>query len=159
MLTIDLLAPMLWGPVSDHIGRRPISALCLLILTLSCVGLALTPTSDYWLLMVLRCLQATGSASTIAIGDGDANGIRILMSELYICLFRCRCNWRYLNPSGKRWLYRSIQHWSYGEHRVPRFNTTTVMLLMSMVLSDWPIRGPCDWRSTCRSTGLEVCQI
>ena len=59
---------MVWGTISDHIGRRPISAACLLILSLSCIGLALVPTSAYWLLMVLRCLQAAGSASTIAIG-------------------------------------------------------------------------------------------
>ncbi|KJA20565.1 hypothetical protein HYPSUDRAFT_188667 [Hypholoma sublateritium FD-334 SS-4] len=69
------VAPMLWGPVSDHVGRRPISAACLLILSLSCVGLALVPTSDYWLLMLLRCLQATGSASTIAIGAGVVGDI------------------------------------------------------------------------------------
>lgn len=60
---------MIWGAISDHAGRRPISATCLLILSLSCIGLALVPTSDYWLLMVLRCLQAAGSASTIAIGN------------------------------------------------------------------------------------------
>ena len=60
---------MIWGTISDHIGRRPISAICLLVLSLSCVGLALVPTSAYWLLMVLRCLQAAGSASTIAIGN------------------------------------------------------------------------------------------
>ena len=60
---------MIWGTISDHIGRRPISAICLLILSLSCVGLALVPTSAYWLLMILRCLQAAGSASTIAIGN------------------------------------------------------------------------------------------
>ena len=41
---------------------------CLLTLALSCVGLALVSTSAYWLLMLLRCLQATGSASTIALG-------------------------------------------------------------------------------------------
>lgn len=64
------VAPMVWGTISDRRGRRPITAICLLILSLSCVGLALTPTSDYWLLMVLRCLQAAGSASTIAIGAG-----------------------------------------------------------------------------------------
>jgi len=64
------LAPMLWGTLSDFIGRRPTSAACLALLSLSCVGLALVPTSDYWLLMLLRCFQAAGSASTIAIGAG-----------------------------------------------------------------------------------------
>lgn len=39
-----------------------------MILSLTCVGLALVPTSAYWLLMLLRCLQAAGSASTIALG-------------------------------------------------------------------------------------------
>jgi MFS family permease len=59
---------MVWGPVSDRLGRRPTFSACLLILSLTCVGLALVPVSAYWLLMVLRCLQAAGSASTIAIG-------------------------------------------------------------------------------------------
>ncbi|KAF9478846.1 MFS general substrate transporter [Pholiota conissans] len=68
-------APMFWGPVSDHIGRRPVSAACLLILSLSCVGLALVPISDFWLLMLLRCIQACGSASTIAIGAGVVGDI------------------------------------------------------------------------------------
>ena len=62
---------MFWGTISDYFGRRPITAACLLVLSLSCIGLALVPTSAYWLLMVLRCLhcQAAGSASTIAIGN------------------------------------------------------------------------------------------
>ena len=60
---------MVWGTLSDYYGRRPVTAACLLILSLSCVGLALVPTFAYWLLMVLRCLQAAGSASTIAIGN------------------------------------------------------------------------------------------
>jgi MFS family permease len=59
---------MLWGTLSDRRGRRPMMVACLLILSLSCVGLALVPTSDYWLLMLLRCFQAAGSASTYAIG-------------------------------------------------------------------------------------------
>ncbi|KAF9537815.1 MFS general substrate transporter [Agrocybe pediades] len=74
-IVLQGMAPMLWGPVSDHVGRRPISAACLLILSLSCVGLARVSTSDYWLLMLLRCLQATGSASTIAIGAGVVGDI------------------------------------------------------------------------------------
>ncbi|KAF8633014.1 hypothetical protein AX15_001609 [Amanita polypyramis BW_CC] len=64
------VAPMLWGTLSDIHGRRPIFAACLLVLSLSCVGLALVPTSAYWLLMLLRCVQAAGSASTIALGAG-----------------------------------------------------------------------------------------
>jgi MFS family permease len=68
-------APMVWGTLSDTVGRRPITAACLLVLVLSCVGLALVPTSAYWLLMVLRCLQAAGSASTIAIGAGVISDI------------------------------------------------------------------------------------
>ncbi|KAF8807811.1 MFS general substrate transporter [Phlegmacium glaucopus] len=69
-IVLQGIAPMIWGTISDHVGRRPISAICLFILTFSCVGLALVPTSAYWLLMILRCLQAAGSASTIAIGAG-----------------------------------------------------------------------------------------
>lgn len=79
------IAPMLFGALADNVnmihlrplstliltyqvGRRIIYASCLLILSLTCVGLALTPTSDYWLLLLLRCFQSTGSASTIALG-------------------------------------------------------------------------------------------
>ncbi|KAH9993492.1 MFS general substrate transporter [Russula compacta] len=67
---IFTLAPMIWGTLSDRWGRRPIMFACLATLSLSCVGLALIPTSAYWLLMLLRCLQAAGSASTIALGAG-----------------------------------------------------------------------------------------
>ncbi|KAA1468010.1 MFS general substrate transporter [Dentipellis sp. KUC8613] len=64
------ISPMFWGTLSDRWGRRPMFLGCLLLLSLSCVGLALTPSSAYWLLMLLRCIQAAGSASTIALGAG-----------------------------------------------------------------------------------------
>ncbi|KAJ3805690.1 MFS general substrate transporter [Lentinula aff. lateritia] len=64
------ISPMLFGTLADNVGRRIIYASCLLILSLTCVGLALIPTSAYWLLLLLRCLQSTGSASTIALGAG-----------------------------------------------------------------------------------------
>lgn len=64
------VAPMFWGTLSDYKGRRPIFLLCLLTLALSCMGLALIPTNAYWLLMLLRALQAIGSASSIALGAG-----------------------------------------------------------------------------------------
>ncbi|KAI0263476.1 MFS general substrate transporter [Gloeopeniophorella convolvens] len=69
------IAPMVWGTLSDIWGRRPIMTTCLVILPVACVGLALVPTSDYWLLMLLRCIQATGSASTIALGAGIISDI------------------------------------------------------------------------------------
>ena len=62
-------APMFWGTLSDRWGRRPMILACMIVLSLSCVGLALVPTSAYWLLMLLRCIQAAGSASTIALGE------------------------------------------------------------------------------------------
>ncbi|KXN82706.1 Quinidine resistance protein 1 [Leucoagaricus sp. SymC.cos] len=72
---IQATSPMLWGPLSDNLGRRPIAAACLLVLAASCVGLALVPTSMYWLLMVLRCVQSVGSGSIIAIGAGVISDI------------------------------------------------------------------------------------
>ncbi|EJT99614.1 MFS general substrate transporter [Dacryopinax primogenitus] len=65
-------SPMVWGSLADWkgCGRRPIYLACLLLLCLSCVGLALTPTTDYWLLVFLRCVQAAGSASSVAISAG-----------------------------------------------------------------------------------------
>lgn len=66
---------LFWGTLSDHIGRRPIYLACLLVVCLVSIGLALVPTSKYWLLLLLRCLQATGSASAIALGAGVARDV------------------------------------------------------------------------------------
>ena len=68
LLNVPYSAPMFWGSLADRIGRRLILLACLLVLSTACIGLALAPTSDYWLLMLLRCIQATGSASTVALG-------------------------------------------------------------------------------------------
>ncbi|KAF7714093.1 Uncharacterized protein PECH_003266 [Penicillium ucsense] len=62
------LAPSLWGPISDVKGRRIAYLLTFLVFLGACVGLA--ETKNYAALFVLRCLQSTGSASTIAIGSG-----------------------------------------------------------------------------------------
>ncbi|KAL7285431.1 hypothetical protein ACG7TL_000528 [Trametes sanguinea] len=48
------VSPMIWGTMSDRWGRRPMFIGCMVVLCLSCVGLAL----------------AAGSASTIALGAG-----------------------------------------------------------------------------------------
>ncbi|KAI0147175.1 major facilitator superfamily domain-containing protein [Xylariaceae sp. FL1272] len=69
-LVLQGVSPMLWGPLSDRYGRRPLFLICLLILIGSSLGLALCPTSAFWLLLLLRALQAGGCASTIALGAG-----------------------------------------------------------------------------------------
>ncbi|KAF8560011.1 MFS general substrate transporter [Imleria badia] len=69
-MVLQGVSPMLWGLLADRLGRRPIFLACLLVLSAACIGLALVPTSDYWLLMLLRCIQAAGSASTVALGAG-----------------------------------------------------------------------------------------
>lgn len=62
------IAPSLWGPVSDVRGRRMTYVCCFLVFFGACIGLA--ETGNYATLVVLRCLQSTGSASTVAIGSG-----------------------------------------------------------------------------------------
>ncbi|CAE6416731.1 unnamed protein product [Rhizoctonia solani] len=69
------ISPMLWGGLADRFGRRPLYLTCLSLLLLSSVGLALVPTNAYWLLMVLRCFQAAGAASMIALGAGVISDI------------------------------------------------------------------------------------
>jgi multidrug resistance protein len=62
------LSPTLWGAFSDLRGRR-ITYICTFVVFLgACVGLA--ETTHFYQLLILRCLQSTGSASTVAIGAG-----------------------------------------------------------------------------------------
>lgn len=79
---------MFWAPLADVKGRRPVyigqstgscfmvgiadksSLGCLSLLSITCVAMALTPTNAWWLLLIFRCLQASGSASTVALGSG-----------------------------------------------------------------------------------------
>ncbi|PCH33997.1 MFS general substrate transporter [Wolfiporia cocos MD-104 SS10] len=69
-MIVQGISPMFWGTLADRWGRRPMFLGCMLVLSLTCIGLALTPTNAYWLLMLLRCFQAAGSASTVALGAG-----------------------------------------------------------------------------------------
>lgn len=62
------IAPSLWGPLSDVKGRRVAYCYTFVVFLAACIGLA--NTRNYATLIVLRCLQSAGSASTIAIGSG-----------------------------------------------------------------------------------------
>ncbi|KAB8236906.1 major facilitator superfamily domain-containing protein [Aspergillus alliaceus] len=72
-LIIQGLALSLWGPVSDVKGRRIAYIYSFIVFLCTCIGLALR--KNYAALVVLRCLQSTGSASTIAIGSGVVGDI------------------------------------------------------------------------------------
>jgi MFS family permease len=67
------LAPSIWGAVADVHGRRVTYIFTFIIFIGACVGLA--ETRHYYQLVIIRCLQSTGSASTIAIGAGVVGDI------------------------------------------------------------------------------------
>lgn len=62
------LSPSLWAPLSDTYGRRPVLLCTFLVFLVANLGLSFANT--YWLLLVLRMLQACGASSAIAIGAG-----------------------------------------------------------------------------------------
>ncbi|PGH13557.1 hypothetical protein AJ79_03550 [Helicocarpus griseus UAMH5409] len=67
-LVFQAITPIIWGAFSDSHGRRIAYISSFLIFTGACAGLA--KTSNYSQLMVLRCVQSIGSASTIVVGTG-----------------------------------------------------------------------------------------
>ncbi|KAK2024756.1 MFS general substrate transporter, partial [Colletotrichum zoysiae] len=62
------VAPTVIANYSDIYGRRPAYAICLVAFLAANIGLALQ--TSYPALMVLRCLQSTGSSATVALGAG-----------------------------------------------------------------------------------------
>jgi multidrug resistance protein len=62
------LTPGLFAALSDSFGRRPTYIICFVVYVISNIGLA--ETNTYWLLMLLRAIQATGNSATVALGAG-----------------------------------------------------------------------------------------
>lgn len=62
------LAPTILGDFADMAGRRLAILLCLVVYIGANIGLALQ--NSYAALLVLRCLQSTGSSGTVALGAG-----------------------------------------------------------------------------------------
>ena len=67
------LSPSIWGAMADVHGRRVTYMVTFIIYIGACIGLA--QTKHFYQLVILRCLQSTGSASTIAIGAGVVGDI------------------------------------------------------------------------------------
>ena len=62
------LSPAVFGDLSDAFGRRPAYVIAFTIYLAANIGLA--TQNSYAALLVLRCLQSTGSSVTIALGNG-----------------------------------------------------------------------------------------
>ncbi|WWC60004.1 uncharacterized protein I303_102567 [Kwoniella dejecticola CBS 10117] len=69
-LVFQAITPSFLGSLSDSYGRRPIYIATLIVYLGANIGLALCPTSAYWLLLVLRAVQSTGGSAVISIGYG-----------------------------------------------------------------------------------------
>ncbi|KAF2182732.1 putative MFS transporter [Zopfia rhizophila CBS 207.26] len=61
------LAPAFTGAFSDAEGRRPAYLICFVVYIVANIGLALQ--SNYAALLILRCVQSSGSSGTIALGN------------------------------------------------------------------------------------------
>jgi len=61
-------APTVFGDLADMTGRRPTLILGFIIYIGANIGLALQ--NNYAALLVLRCLQSTGSSGTVALANG-----------------------------------------------------------------------------------------
>ena len=79
------ISPLFFGSMTDTLGRRPIYIFCLVLFIAANIGLWRLPNvspnessgSVYAGLMILRALQACGSASVISIGSGSISDITL----------------------------------------------------------------------------------
>ena len=67
-MVLQGLAPTVFGDLADMTGRRPVYFIGFVIYIGANIGLALQ--NKYAALIVLRCLQSTGSSGTVALGNG-----------------------------------------------------------------------------------------
>lgn len=67
-LVFQAVTPSFFGSMSDSFGRRPIYVGTLIVYMGANIGLALMPTSAYWLLLVLRALQVRSLSSLVREG-------------------------------------------------------------------------------------------
>lgn len=67
------LVPTLTSNLADIYGRRPVVIISFSIYIAACIGISQTRT--FWLLAVLRCVQAGGIAPVIAINSGISGDV------------------------------------------------------------------------------------
>lgn len=64
------LAPTVMGDLSDMSGRRPVYIIGFVVYIGACIGIALQ--DSFAALLILRCVQSSGSSSFVALGAGVA---------------------------------------------------------------------------------------
>lgn len=67
------LAPFVIANTADFFGLRPVVVIAIISYVAVCIGLS--QTNAFWLLVVLRCLQAISIAPVIAIGSGVSGSV------------------------------------------------------------------------------------
>lgn len=65
-LIIQGISPLIWGSLSDALGRRPIYIASFTVYIIANIALSFSP--NFAVLLLFRGLQAAGSASTVSIG-------------------------------------------------------------------------------------------
>lgn len=75
-LIIQGVSPLLWGSLSDTVGRRPIYIASFTVYIISNIVLSLSP--NFPVLLAFRGLQAAGSASTVSIGKFSVTYLALL---------------------------------------------------------------------------------
>ena len=88
------LAPTVFGDLADMTGRRPAYLIGFVIYIGANIGLALQ--DNFVALLVLRCLQSSGSSGTVALGNGvvadiASSGERGKYMGMSICVWRKLC--------------------------------------------------------------------
>jgi len=72
-LLLQGITPTISSNLADTFGRRPVILASILVFIADCI--ALSQTNVYWLLAVLRCIQAAGIAPVIAISSGVSGDV------------------------------------------------------------------------------------
>ncbi|CCG23066.1 hypothetical protein CORT_0D02180 [Candida orthopsilosis Co 90-125] len=72
-LLLQGITPTVSSNLADTFGRRPVILASILVFIAACI--ALSQTNVYWLLAVLRCIQAAGIAPVIAISSGVSGDV------------------------------------------------------------------------------------
>ncbi|KAK2043840.1 major facilitator superfamily transporter [Colletotrichum somersetense] len=67
-LIMQAVTPLIWGPLSDTLGRRPTYIASFAVYIVGNIALSFSP--NFAVLLIFRGVQAAGSASTVSIGNG-----------------------------------------------------------------------------------------